>query len=61
MSDKLDTTITVLQVLKVLALLGQLFVAIPVFILSIWAIYFGLETPWGLLNIDVLPPSIRLD
>lgn len=30
-------------------------------ILAVWALLFGLPTPWGKLDIDLLPPAIRLD
>lgn len=29
-------------------------------ILTIWSLWFGLPTPWGTLNIDIIPPAIRL-
>lgn len=29
-------------------------------ILVLWALWFGLPTPWGVLNIDIFPPAIRL-
>ena len=28
-------------------------------ILLIWALWFGLPTPWGTFNIDLFPPGIR--
>jgi hypothetical protein len=30
-------------------------------ILTLSALWFGLPTPWGILNIDIFPPAIRLD
>ncbi len=30
-------------------------------ILILWALIFGLPTPWGVLNIDILPPQITLE
>lgn len=30
-------------------------------ILVLWSLWFGLKTPWGVLNIDIIPPEIRLD
>lgn len=27
--------------------------------LVIWAVWFGLPTPWGTYNIDIIPPAIR--
>ncbi len=29
-------------------------------ILVLWALWFGLPTPWGTYNIDIFPPAIRL-
>ena len=29
-------------------------------ILVLWALWFGLPTPWGVLNIDIFPPAIKL-
>jgi hypothetical protein len=29
-------------------------------ILTLWALFVGLPTPWGVLNIDILPPAIRI-
>lgn len=29
--------------------------------LVLWALFFGLPTPWGNFNIDILPPAIRLE
>lgn len=31
------------------------------FILVFWAMVFGLKTTWGELNIDLIPPAIRLE
>jgi len=28
-------------------------------ILALWALWFGLPTPWGTFNIDIFPPQIR--
>lgn len=28
-------------------------------ILAVWALWFGLQTPWGTFNIDIFPPQIR--
>lgn len=28
-------------------------------ILVLWALFFGLATPWGTYNIDLFPPQIR--
>lgn len=28
-------------------------------ILILWALWFGLPTPWGTYNIDIIPPAIR--
>jgi hypothetical protein len=28
-------------------------------ILLVWALWFGLPTPWGTFNIDIFPPAIR--
>jgi hypothetical protein len=28
-------------------------------ILTLWALWFGLPTPWGEINIDIFPPAIR--
>ena len=28
-------------------------------ILVLWALWFGLPTPWGKFNIDIFPPAIR--
>lgn len=28
------------------------------FILVLWALWFGLPTPWGKYNIDIFPPKI---
>lgn len=30
-------------------------------ILALWALWFGLPTPWGNLNIDIIPPAIHLN
>ncbi len=30
-------------------------------ILVLWALWFGLPVPGGVLNIDIFPPAIRLD
>jgi len=30
-------------------------------ILTLWALWFGLPTPWGVFNIDIFPPAIRND
>lgn len=30
-------------------------------ILTIWAVLAGLPTPWGTINIDLLPPAIRME
>jgi hypothetical protein len=30
------------------------------FIFTLTALWFGLPTPWGTLNIDIFPPAIRL-
>lgn len=30
-------------------------------ILILWALWFGLSTPWGILNIDILWPAIHLN
>lgn len=30
-------------------------------ILTLWALFFGLPTPWGKFNIDILPPAIKLE
>ena len=30
-------------------------------ILVLWALWFGLPTPWGEFNIDIFPPAIRLE
>lgn len=30
-------------------------------VLVFWTVFIGLSTPWGVLNIDLLPPAIRLD
>lgn len=27
-------------------------------VLILWALWFGLPTPWGRLNIDIFPPRI---
>jgi hypothetical protein len=35
-------------------------VSIIVTILVLWALWFGLPTPWGNFNIDIFPPAIRL-
>ena len=34
-------------------------VSIIVTILVLWALWFGLPTPWGVFNIDIFPPAIR--
>lgn len=34
-------------------------VSIIITILVLWALWFGLPTPWGTFNIDILPPAIR--
>lgn len=36
-------------------------VSIIITILVLWALWFGLPTPWGLFNIDIIPPAITLD
>lgn len=28
-------------------------------ILLLWALWFGLKTPWGTYNIDIFPPQVR--
>jgi hypothetical protein len=28
-------------------------------VLVLWALWFGLPTPWGKINIDIFPPAIR--
>lgn len=28
-------------------------------VLVLWALWFGLPTPWGTYNIDIFPPAIR--
>lgn len=28
-------------------------------ILALWALWFGLPTPWGVFNVDLFPPAIR--
>jgi hypothetical protein len=30
---------------------------ITIFVL--WALWFGLPTPWGTYNLDIFPPAIR--
>lgn len=30
-------------------------------ILVLWALWFGLPTSWGVLNIDLIPPAVRMD
>jgi len=30
-------------------------------ILTIWAVFVGLPTPWGTLNVDLVPPAIHLE
>jgi len=30
-------------------------------ILVLWALWFGLPTPWGVFEIDVFPPGIFID
>lgn len=30
-------------------------------ILALTALWFGLPTPWGELNIDIIPPAIHLN
>jgi hypothetical protein len=30
-------------------------------ILTLWALWFGLPTPWGNLNIDIFPPAIHIN
>lgn len=34
--------------------------SIIIFFLCIGAVFFGLPTPWGVLNIDLFPPGIFL-
>ena len=29
-------------------------------ILTFYSLWFGLPTPWGVLNIDLIPPAIRI-
>lgn len=29
-------------------------------ILALWALWFGLSTPWGVFHIDLFPPAIRM-
>jgi hypothetical protein len=31
------------------------------FIFTLWALWFGLPTPWGFFEIDIFPPGIYLD
>jgi hypothetical protein len=28
-------------------------------VLILWALWFGLPTPWGTFNTDIFPPQIR--
>lgn len=28
-------------------------------VLFLWALWFGLSTPWGEFNVDIFPPAIR--
>lgn len=30
-------------------------------ILVLWALWFGLPTPWGIFGIDIFPPAITLE
>lgn len=30
-------------------------------VLLLWALWLGLPTPWGVVNIDILPPAIRIE
>ncbi len=32
-----------------------------VFIITIWALAFGLPTTWGTLHIDIFPPGVYLE
>jgi hypothetical protein len=32
-----------------------------IFILVLWSLWFGLPTPWGVLNIDIFWPAIHLN
>ena len=29
-------------------------------IFTLWALFFGLPTPWGKVNIDLFPPAIKI-
>lgn len=33
--------------------------SVIVSVLLLWALWFGLPTPWGTFNIDIFPPQIR--
>ena len=30
-------------------------------ILVLWALWFGLPTPWGVFEIDIFPPGLFID
>lgn len=32
-----------------------------VLVLVLWALWFGLPTTWGTLNIDIFPPGLYLE
>lgn len=46
-----------------LVLMIECILAAPMFVIEvyiIWALVFGLSTPWGILEFNVFPPSIEL-
>ena len=34
-------------------------VSFIVLVFVLWALFVGLATPWGVFNIDLIPPAIR--
>lgn len=30
-------------------------------IFILWALWFGLPTPWGTVNLDIIPPAVRME
>ena len=28
-------------------------------VFALWALWFGLPTPWGTFNLDIFPPAVR--
>lgn len=37
------------------------FIILIAAILVLWALWFGLPTSWGKLNIDIFPPGVYLE